>query len=256
MEQLEAKFPNGKYWNHPAGSPSNQESWTDTPCTSHSSHNHRILNGACGCNCFGGLTIQCEGFALQLQEDAFGEGYGSQSFQHTQAIRDFQTAMKMLKAGDVIRFRQTKSVKHSIFITSVDGERIAYADCNAEGDCRIRWHIEGTKEMFADTFLYMDPGKWDLAPLSLSEPVVEIISEPPSQIKEVSSSEPTRAVLLDRGVVSAIVSTESPDTVCVECRMGSMVVSVSHAVEDFAGAEITVEDAFREHEPEVVYPLE
>ena len=174
IEELKVKFPNGAYWNHPYGTPSNQDGWTNTPCTPHSEHNHRTLDGACGCNCFSGLTIQCEGFAFQLQEDAFGNGYGVSNYSHTRAVRDYQTAMNCLKAGDVIRFKQTDKVRHSIFITSVDGDIITYADCNANGDCQIRWDVPGTKSMLAETFLYMDPGAWDLAPT----PVLPSADEP------------------------------------------------------------------------------
>lgn len=202
LEQLRAKFPDGKYWNHPPGSASNPDGWTDVPCTPHSGHRHRVFDGACGCNCFRGLTIQCEGFAYQLQEDAFGEGYGVSSYHHPRVVRDYAAAMQALKAGDVIRY-DTGVWNHSIFITAVDGDRITYADCNAENTCQIRWDVPGTKQALAEGFLYLDPGGWDLAPAA---PMTSAAPAEPSASAETSDMPPAEPVTLEIGLAPGSVS--------------------------------------------------
>jgi hypothetical protein len=57
-----------------------------------------------------------------------------------------------LKAGDVLRLYSEGDDGHSIFITNVDGEKVTYADCNADSkrdpknNCKIAWnHTNKTK---------------------------------------------------------------------------------------------------------------
>lgn len=125
VEQLKAKFPHGKYWNH-SGS-NNADGYTSSPCTHHGncSKGGTDYSGWCGCNSFYG--IQCAGFAYKLGYDAFG----SVPTSWTQLSN-----MNSLKAGDIIRY---KNNHHSIFVTGVNGNTITYADCNSDGHCKIMW---------------------------------------------------------------------------------------------------------------------
>lgn len=135
------KYPNGKYWNGDdintyASAPLDTSSYTQN-------------NGITVCPTFyqGYNTdfdyaneeayFECAGFAKKLQMDYFGttkflqltNGYG-----YTPRI------------GDHLRVARSvgpSSTGHSIFITSVSGSRITYADCNAGGDNKIAWNKTG-----------------------------------------------------------------------------------------------------------------
>lgn len=132
IDQLKAKFPNGKYWNH-ANNPgssnavNNQDGYTDTPCPKHGT----VGTSAQTCNGFqpGGtqLSWQCMGFAEKLGYDA----YGSNPRNWTKLSN-----MDSLKPGDIIRY---KNNGHSIFVTGVNGNTITYSDCNSDGHCKIMW---------------------------------------------------------------------------------------------------------------------
>ena len=68
LEELQATFATGKFWNHTPGTPNNPDSVTTTACAHHI---HDTLStcdsstGSCGCNFFG-RGIQCHGFALYM----------------------------------------------------------------------------------------------------------------------------------------------------------------------------------------------
>ncbi len=134
LQQLQSKFPAGKYWNHVGSSINNPDGYTSTPCYHHGSCDYY---GSCGCNnC--GSAVQCFGFANKLAYDAYGSYYTSWS----------RTSLNKLKAGDVIRY---KNDKHSIFVTGVNGDTITYGDCNSDGHCIIRWNVTISKTAVAAT---------------------------------------------------------------------------------------------------------
>ena len=84
LSQLQAKFPNGAYWNHVAqaghgyqgeyfhtGPCNNPDGYTWRPCDS---HNANAGVGGYDCNeCEG--AIQCVGFARKLGYDVYGSDY-------------------------------------------------------------------------------------------------------------------------------------------------------------------------------------
>lgn len=151
LAQLKLKFPSGKYWNHGTG-PNDPDGYTSTPCSHHTGNCK--LDGSCGCNSFNnGDSIQCMGFAYKLGYDYYGS-----SPRYWSVNRDV-SALNSLKPGDIIRYGN-----HSIFVTSVNGETITYADCNSDGKCKIRWNQTTTKSAIRGSFKYLDLAPYALVP--------------------------------------------------------------------------------------------
>lgn len=142
LNYLQAKFPNGKYWNHDAAQPNDPDGWTDKPCTHHGTGSCDPAKGTCGCNSFDGC-IQCMGFAAKLAYDCTGTLLHTWKRAYT---------LDELKAGDVVRINNDG---HSIFITSVKGEEVVYADCNIAKDCQIRWNTKITKKALQERLTYV-----------------------------------------------------------------------------------------------------
>ncbi len=153
LNQLRAKFPSGKYWNHAHNPGKDRESnyadgWTDVPCP----ENHGITYSTemRTCNAYWPgqepIGFQCHGFADKLGFDATGTD------PETWEKRTYSGALNNLKAGDIVRFLNDK---HSIFVIDVDGEEVTYADCNAGGTCVIRWDQSTTKSQLAESFTYV-----------------------------------------------------------------------------------------------------
>lgn len=142
LHHLQEKFPNGKYWNHPADEKNNPDGWTDKPCTHHGSGVCDFVKGACGCNLFDGC-IQCFGFAAKLAFDYTGTLLHTWSRVNT---------IDGLKAGDVVRINNDQ---HSIFITAIKGDEVVYADCNIAKDCQIRWNTKTTLKWLQERLTYV-----------------------------------------------------------------------------------------------------
>ncbi len=149
LSDLMKKFPDGKYWNHVGSYENNPDGWTDIPCP------HVLVEGGeydyyvgIGyCNEFGG-DVQCVGFANRL----IYEAYGTESYEQWET-----TSLDNLKPGDVIRYKMDM---HTIFVTSVDGEKVTYSDCNGNfSDCQIKWNQNTTKTEISDslTAVYSAP---------------------------------------------------------------------------------------------------
>lgn len=152
LRYLQEKFPNGKYWNHDPAQPNDPDGWTDKPCTHHGTGTCDPAKGTCGCNTFDGC-IQCFGFAAKLGYDCTG------TLLHT--WKKVYT-LDGVKAGDVVRINNDG---HSIFITSVKGEEITFADCNIAKDCRIRWNTKTTKKDLQEKLTYLQ-----VAPVNTAAP--------------------------------------------------------------------------------------
>lgn len=151
LEELENMFKDGRYWNHIGVSNWDITTTTDKPCTSVHKHGNCKYNGSCGCNSFKGYCIQCMGFAYALQYLAFDKFDGYSSSENW----DYTNAMANLKPGDVIRL-WVGSVKHSIFVTKIDGDTIYYMDCNGTGGgCIIRHNQTITKTALKSKFVYV-----------------------------------------------------------------------------------------------------
>ncbi len=144
IEALQEQYPHGVYWNG-----GNADSYTLTPCTHHPDCDY---TGGCDCNSFRGLGIQCLGFAYQLATIVYG---GNQYLERSPIY--VSSAIDNIKAGDIVRY---KNGTHSIFVTSVDGDIVTYADCNSDNQCGIRWGQTILKSTLKASFTYLDPAPY------------------------------------------------------------------------------------------------
>lgn len=85
----------------------------------------------------------CAGFARKLQMDY----YGTSKYLHLTETNGFTYSPRI---GDHLRVEMSgthsgpsSSIAHSIFITSVTGTSITYADCNAKEENEIAWNKKG-----------------------------------------------------------------------------------------------------------------
>lgn len=165
LAALQAKYPHGAYWNHTAGG---DEDYTWTPCTHHTGN--CTYDGACGCNTYGGKSIQCMGFAYQLAALAYGDD------PYAERTADYDTAaLDTLKAGDILRYRYNG---HSIFVTGVEGDTVTYADCNSDRSCGIRWNATITKDVLRESFTYVKAAPYALhAGVYVDAPTVATVGQ-------------------------------------------------------------------------------
>ncbi|MGN0787260.1 MAG: InlB B-repeat-containing protein [Christensenellales bacterium] len=155
LEQLRAKFPNGKYWNH-AGNPgsgnsvNNQDGWTDTPCPTHGNigTSTQTCNGFCPSGTQ--LSWQCMGYAEKLGFDS--TGYNPRNNANGWTTVYSSSALDTLKPGDIVRYLNDG---HSIFVTAVNGSTVTYTDCNSDYHCVIKWDRTISKSTLASTFSYV-----------------------------------------------------------------------------------------------------
>lgn len=142
FQELQQKFPDGKYWNHLDGEEDNPDGWTETPC------DHSVSNPCDTCNTFIDWTTrwsgqQCFGFAMKVNYDIYGS-----TFTGWKQDSDIAT----LKAGDVVRIYNDS---HSIVIQSVDGDAVTFAECNTEGPCQISWNETTTVAALKKNLTYV-----------------------------------------------------------------------------------------------------
>ncbi len=150
LEELQDKFPHGKYWN--GGNP---DSWTETPCTHHGSCGG--YDGRCGCNSFLGVSIQCMGFAEKLGYDA--SGYNPRKNANGWQTYTSSSALNNLKPGDIVRRNG-----HSMYVIGVDGDNVTIADCNSrDRSCNIRWGHTLTKSNLTYAFEHVRSAPFELA---------------------------------------------------------------------------------------------
>ena len=157
VEELRAKFPEGKYWNHadnPGAEPerSNPDGWTDIPCPYHNDNDDGYFrSGICTCNFFylDGVSQggQCHGFSAKLAYDVTGK-----SLAEWAKIDDAKKAMSVVKPGDVIRINNDH---HTIFVIAVRNDEIMYADCNNGSQCAIHWNQRMSKQDIINNFTLM-----------------------------------------------------------------------------------------------------
>ncbi len=131
LEELQKKFPDGRYWN--GGNP---DKTTKTACSDHVNQAGPVGNR---CNMFYDKATkyslyQCWGFAFKLGYDAFGTFPGSWTKKDN---------LDSLKPGDIVRYGNGS---HVIFITAVSGDKVKFADCNKNTTCQIRWNVSATKD--------------------------------------------------------------------------------------------------------------
>ena len=144
LEQLMAKYPSGKYWNHyvkdesqttaalcDRGDESFAEYVSDYPCSHHEESSANSFTGGYSCNYYSN-GFQCHGFAKWM---AFA-AYGSRAADWEMGTLD------TLKPGDVVHYRGGGSGDvwgHWVFVIEVSGSTITVGECNWGGNCLINW---------------------------------------------------------------------------------------------------------------------
>ena len=190
LEQLQAKFPTGKHWNHLVTADSNNgdnllargdnsygDSLTDHPCATHSGS---ASVGQYDCNCFDG-GIQCCGFARKLAYDAFGSyasGWGRGS-------------VGGIKAGDVIHYYGNDADVnwgHWVFVATSNGDSVTVGECNSASDpCVIKWGRSIPKSWFNSAEIYSAPSELTLSEPADPLPAVSSINTGVTRIKNVGT---------------------------------------------------------------------
>jgi hypothetical protein len=184
IDELRIKFPAGKYWNHAnkkgaSNAVNNQDGYTSTPCPQHGT----VGTAAQTCNGFqpGGqqLSWQCMGYAEKLGYDT--TGYNPRNNANGWYTYNNVSALDNLKAGDIVRY---KTDKHSIFVTSVNGDVVTYTDCNNDGKCIIRWDQKISKSTLRASFTYVrsSPGKLATTPVNNPVGIIDSVSGGTDQI--------------------------------------------------------------------------
>ncbi len=168
LDQLKAKFPDGKHWNHKVTAVSNNgdnllatgnesfaNSVTNHPCATHSGP---ASVGQYDCNYFDG-GIQCWGFAHKLGYDYTG---GSRPSTWTKKY-----TLDDLKVGDIVRYGT-----HSVFVTSVSSTAFTVAEGNYGYDCSIKWGRYITKSSIARSLQWVS--KCPVSPSSAPKPPTNV----------------------------------------------------------------------------------
>lgn len=123
LQQLQDKFPDGKYWNG-----GNVDSYTTSPCPSHATTAY--------CNHYDNAS-QCYGFALKLGWDAYGTNPRTWNYSTSSSYVD------SLKPGDIVdnsgSLRSESDPYHTVFVIGVTDTEIMVGECNKGGNCIIKW---------------------------------------------------------------------------------------------------------------------
>lgn len=146
IAELQAKYPNNKYWNHYGMSGNNANGYTDHECTGHKYCNYFIHNGT-------KWSSQCMGFAQQLAYLYSGsdpiDGDGWRLVKYRDNHDAYFEAIDNAKTGDVITYYEPTSTAqaktHTVFVTEVSGDTLYLAECNYGGPCVIHWGRTMTK---------------------------------------------------------------------------------------------------------------
>lgn len=135
---LNAKFPSGKYWNHPVGTICDDDNITSVSCNTrtHGSDNtiystscfdRGVKPGDSICTRFAHYSsAQCMGFALKVGYDIFGSSPMNTTYWTNLG------ATSSLQPGDYVRV-----TGHSMFVLSVSGSKITTVECNRGANCII-----------------------------------------------------------------------------------------------------------------------
>lgn len=151
LDQLQAQFPDGRYWNHADNPGTNNNDVMHTSSTPCPWHNDKGYNPNT-CNHYSSGRYGCWGYADQL-------GYlysGSDPERWTKLEgSQAQAQVDVLDVGDIVRFRFDSGAKHSMFVTRVTSDRVYYTDCNVGSRCIIAWNRTQTKEYFRSHIMWV-----------------------------------------------------------------------------------------------------
>lgn len=142
MEQLQQRFPSGRYWNG-----GNVDGTTGLPC------NHSA--GLSGCNAYGGCFYQCIGYAMKLSSLYTGKNPLSYNLYAGSGAVDY------IQPGSVIRFNYNSWTDHGIMCTGISGNTYYFTDCNSDNQCGIRWGASYTKSQLQSLLERPLIQRWD-----------------------------------------------------------------------------------------------
>lgn len=154
LQQLQDKFPDGKYWNG-----GDADSYTNFPCPSHATTTY--------CNCFtadGRSAWQCYGFALKLGYDAYGTS--PRNWNYTTA----SSYVDSLKPGDIVD--NSGNPYHTVFVIGVTDTDIIVGECNWGGRCLIKWGRSISKSdirNYSSLKIYIAPSALTTTPAATPE---------------------------------------------------------------------------------------
>ena len=151
LDQLQAQFPAGRYWNHADNPGTNNNDVMHTSSTPCPWHNDKGYNPNT-CNHYSSGRYGCWGYADQL-------GYlysGSDPERWTKLEgSQAQAQVDVLDVGDIVRFKFNSGVEHSMFVTKVTSDRVYYTDCNVGSRCIIAWDRTQTKDYFRSHIMWV-----------------------------------------------------------------------------------------------------
>ena len=160
LQELQAKYPSGSYWNHYVSTTSEcgdqlAARWderyggsvTNYPCASHSATSAEYYVGKYDCNFFDG-AMQCMGFARRLGYEAFGTKVTSWGTHQS---------ISAIKPGDVVQFKNHLTPSgdgHTVFVTGISGTVITVAEANfTNAPCLIKWG--GTYDLSTAWYIFV-----------------------------------------------------------------------------------------------------
>ena len=151
LNELQAQFPAGRYWNHADNPGTNNNDvmhTSSTPCPSHGSKGYNPNT----CNHYGSGYYCCWGYADQL-----GYLYSGSNPERWTKLEGSRAKAQVdaLDVGDIVRFRFNSGAEHSMFVTRVTSDRVYYTDCNVDGKCGIAWNRTQTKEYFRSHIMWV-----------------------------------------------------------------------------------------------------
>lgn len=200
LQQLQARFPNGKYWNHYVENQSQTgdaiygkddsfaDSVTDFPCHTHAK-DAKVQNGWYDCNNFDS-GLQCCGFARRLAYLV----YGNSDWVWDRA--GYSTNLNNLKPGDVIRYSDAHTSRHYVMVTDVNGNCIKVGEANYgyNDHCRIRWGRTIDTRSFYSVAVYSAPYELPRGQVKTESPSISEQSGTAQQVYTTETSFSRRAV--------------------------------------------------------------
>lgn len=152
-QQLQEKFPNNAYWNHPVLEDHDEESYVDTGrCNNPDGYTWEPCRlGKYGCNSYAATEL-CYGFAAKLADDVYGSTYYEWPWQ--------ENSIKNAKPGDVIFYYgngATEEFGHRAMIIDINGTKLQLAECNWGAHCRISWGRWTDVTKFREYTLFVAP---------------------------------------------------------------------------------------------------
>ena len=182
LAQMQAAFPDGKFWNHLAGPGHGYtgQGWTHVGnnCGSLDSMIFSVSDYPCysggvappgyyDCNTYYNQAVQCAGFSRLLADLAYPGATNVLAWGQT---TNKNTAVSIVKPGDVIHYKgggADPTWGHWVFVIGVSGSTVTLGESNVGGQCcRIRWGAQLNLYNVNSLTLYSAPYAWNPYPVS------------------------------------------------------------------------------------------